>query len=270
MLAMPAQAQEDLGELYNEAAQVAQQAQQAQENQNFAEARELYTEAHDRILKFWELGQEMEHDGAISEGERLATQFVFRAGLMADRAEDFDGAIEHFNQALEYNSTHGRALLAKGEAYRKSDRFDEALEWYQLAIEHGDSDRRQSAENAVRSQFHYLASSRLGEEENPSRTAANDAISYLERLQEYVDANSSTYYYMAVAHEALGNYDDAVSFASEALDMFTGSRTDRARIHLVRGEAYLAQGDSQQARQDLEEAMVGEYRQRAEALMEQI
>ena len=269
-LVLPAQAQEDLGALYNEAAQVAQQAQQAQENQQHAEARELYAEAHDKIVAFWELGQEMEHDGAISEGRRLATQFQFRAGLMADRMEDYDRAIEHFNQALEYEETHGRALLAKAEAFRKSDRFDEGLEFYQLAMEHGDSQRRQSAENAVRSQFHYLASSRLGESESPSRSAANDALSHLERLQDYVDPNASSYYYMAVAHEALGNYDEAISMASQALDIFSGSRSDRARIHLVRGEAYMAQGDTQQARSDLEEAMVGEYRQRAEALMEQL
>jgi len=269
-LVLPAQAQEDLGALYNEAAQVAQQAQQAQENQQHAEARELYAEAHEKIVAFWELGQEMEHDGAMSEGRRLATQFQFRAGLMADRSEDYDQAIEHLNQALEYDDGHSRAYLAKAEAYRKSDRFDESLEFYQLAIENGDTQEQRTAEETVRSQFHYLASSRLGESESPSRGAANEALSHLEQVEEYAEPNANTYYYMAVAHEALGNHDDAISRATQALDIFSGSRTDRARIHLVRGEAYMAQGDTQQARSDLEEAMVGEFRQRAEALMEQL
>lgn len=269
-LALPAQAQEDLGALYNEAAQVAQQAQQAQQNEQHAEARELYAEAHEKIVAFWELGQEMEHDGAISEGRRLAAQFQFRAGLMADRTEDYDQAIEHFNQALEYNDGHSRAYLAKAEAYRKSDRFDEALEFYELAIENGDAQEQRTAEETVRSQFHYLASSRLGESENPSSSAANYALTELERMQEYVEPNSSTYYYMAVAHEALGDHDEAIERATQALDTFSGSRSERARIHLVRGEAYMAQGDTQQARSDLEEAMVGEFRQRAEALMEQL
>ena len=269
-LVLPAQAQEDLGALYNEAAQVAQQAQQAQQNAQHAEARGLYAEAHEKIVAFWELGQEMEHDGAMSEGRRLATQFQFRAGLMADRTENYDRAIEHFNQALEYNDGHSRAYLAKAEAYRKSDRFDQALEFYQLAMENGDTQEERTAEETIRSQFHYLASSRLGESANPSRTAANAALSHLEQLQEYVEPNSSTFYYMAVAHEALGDYDEAISRATQALDIFSGSRTDRARIHLVRGEAYMAQGDAQQARSDLEEAMVGEFRQRAEALMEQL
>ena len=269
-LVLPAQAQEDLGALYNEAAQVAQQAQQAQQNQEHAQARQLYAEAHEKIVAFWELGQEMEHDGAIAEGRRLATQFQFRAGLMADRAEDYDQAIEHFTQALEYNDEHSRAYLAKAEALRKSDRFDEGLEFYQLAIETGDTEEQRTAERTVRSQFHFLASSRLGESESPSRSAANEALSHLERLQDYVEPNANTFYYRAVAHEALGNYDEAISMASQALDIFTGSRSDRARIHLVRGEAYMAQGDTQQARSDLEEAMVGEYRQRAEALMEQL
>ncbi len=269
LAATPSQAQ-DLGELYAQARDVAQQAQQAQQNQQHEEARDLYLDAYARILEFWEAGQEMEHEGAIEEGQRLAIRFQYRAGLMADAMEDYDSAITHFDNALEYDDQHGRSWLGKAEAYRKSDRFEEGLEYYQLAMERGSSDTVQNAENALRSNFHYLASSQLGQDENVSRTAANQALSYLEQMQEYISANSSTYYYMAVANEALGNYAEAIDLATQALDIFSGSRTDQARIHLVRGEAHMAAGNNAEAREDLEAAQVGDYAQRASALLEQL
>lgn len=254
-------------EQFNDALEIAREGQSAMEGGDLEAAFSSFDEARQEFLEAAELAAENDDPEVEEMSYQRSAQMAYFAGRMANELERYDDALEQFEAGIEVNPDYTQNYLARAVAYSRLDQQDEAIEAYAEAMETGDQSVQSEAEDAIRSQFHHRASQLLSQE-SVSSADANQALEYLEEMQEYVEPNANSYYYMAAANEALGNMTEAVELATTALEMHTGSRSDRARIHLIRGEAQLAAGNADEACQDFEEANVGDFQQRAQHHLE--
>ena len=140
-----------------------------------------------------------------------------------------------------------------------------------IGVAHAASDSKtaRKAETAIREHYLYLASSALSRNgARTSRADADEALTYLETLQAVVDANSDVFYYLAEIHKVKGEFQDAISMADQALGIHRGSRTDKAKIFYVKGEALMSLGNNSGAKSAFQNAAYGSYKQSAEHFLE--
>ncbi len=220
-------------------------------------------------------------DGAAAEGDTrveaqargLVAKIEYNVARALIQNEKFEQAIGHLDTGIKQDPNFAKNYLAKAATLKKMDRWDEAVTVYQQAIEVGnasaDTQTARSAEQALREQYIYLASSTLSRGGgNASRAQAQKALEYLETLQTLVEADADALYYMAEANKVLGNFDQAIALADQALEIHRGSRTDKAKIYFVKGEALMSTGKSAEARTAFENASYGSYRASAQHFLE--
>ncbi len=231
-----------------------------------------YPAARDEFARAYDLARQ-ENDAEIAgKSAQYVAQIDYNTGTGLIRQENFVGALEHFNDGIEMYPSYVKNYEGKALALKKLERVEEAIQAYQDLIafgnEHNDTQALRKGEEGIRDHFNFLASSALGRRSEPSASDAREAIANLEELQKRVDADADTYFYLAVAHNALGNYDQAVSHADQALSLHRGSRTDAAKIHFTRGEALMYAGNITAAKESFENARFGSYKSPAEHYLE--
>lgn len=220
-------------------------------------------------------------DGAQAEGDedverrarKVIAQLRYNFGLAEIKRENYEAAIAQFEDGIEQYPTNAKNYLARGTALKKMDRMDDAIAAYAEAMQvgnaNGDSQTARKAEDQIRQQFIYMASSALNRTGNaPTRSAAEEALEHLDTLENFVEADSDVLYYRAEANKALGNLDLAVELADQALEMHRGSNTDKAKIFFVKGEALMQAGDIPAAKAAFQNATYGSYRAPAEHYIE--
>ena len=156
----------------------------------------------------------------------------------------------------------------KAKALEKLGRWDESVILLQGVMGMGDRKSASAAEKTIRGHYIYLASSKLSE--NPSSTDARAALDSIDEMLGYVDANADAYYYQAEANKVLGNYSDAISLADQALDAHRGSRTDKAKIYFVKGEALMYSGSTSAAAEAFNNALYGNYKPLAQHYIDEL
>ena len=231
-----------------------------------------YTAAYDGFVVAARLAAEAGDQDVANSANKILSQLDFRNGKDLSDAENFEGALQHFDAGIEHFSTYIKNYQGRAIALKKLDRDDESIEAYVDIIELGeriaDHAAVGAAQESIRSHFHYKASSALGRRENPTRADAEEAVGYILQLQEYLEADSDTYFYLAAANSALGKYDEAIAYADEALDLHRGSRTDKAKIFFIKGEALMYQGNTSEAKEAFQNATFGSYKASAEHYLE--
>ncbi|MCH8246383.1 MAG: hypothetical protein IH951_08250 [Bacteroidetes bacterium] len=220
-------------------------------------------------------------DAAEAEGdaevERRSREFIARieysVGIGLINSEKYDEAISHFENGINQYSTYPKNFLARASALKKKGEVDAAMAGFVqtigVALAASDTKTANSAEKAIRQHYIYLASSALSR--NGVRTSsadADEALTHLETLLAVVDADSDVFYYLAEVHKIKGEFQDAVSMADQALDIHRGSRTDKAKIYYVKGEALMSLGNNSDAKSAFQNAAYGSYKQSAEHFLE--
>ena len=252
---------------------------QAQDDQEYKREYNAGLEAYkaknlDKAYTHWEKAARLAK-GVDAEVARKAnyyvTQLDYKRGLKAINSEQYDAALTHFEKGIERDPTYAKNYLGKGLALKKLNRTDEAMatfvETKEVALKGNDRKTARNAEDAIRDNYLYLASSTLTRNgARATQTDARAAIGYLNKLEEYLEHDADSFYYMAVAYEALGDVAKTNEFAQKALDQ-NPNRGDSARIHLLLGELHLQQGNVARARMHLEQAQYGDSKARAEALL---
>lgn len=232
----------------------------------------------DQAYTHWEKAATLARQAGDTEIADKANYYVaqldYKRGLSAINSDNYDAALQHFNKGIERRPSYSKNYLGKGLALKKLNRTDEAMATFVETVEvaNTENDRKtaRSAEDAIRDNYLFLASSTLTRSGGrASRADAQTAINYLNKLEEYLEANADSYYYYAVAYEALGDVAKTMEFAQKALDA-NPSRGDAARIHLLVGELQLQQGNIGEARSHLQQAAYGDSKARAEALLGQL
>lgn len=231
-----------------------------------------YETAYAEFTTAASLASEAGDNDIAQRARKVAAQIDYNTGKQLVANEDFAAGLERFEQGIELFPQYAKNYTGKALALKKLERNEEAIQAYQDLIDYGnensDSQAIREGESGIRDHYIYLASSALGRSSEPSASDAREAIGYLEDLQEYLDADADVYFYMAAANNALGNYDEAVQYADQALEMHSGSRSDAAKIHFVKGEALMYNGNTAAAKESFQNATFGSYRSLAEHYLE--
>lgn len=260
----PAFAQEEGGDdqAYKQAYNAALEAAQAKN----------YDEAYTKFGEAAELAQQAGEEAIAQRANQVRAQIDYNRGALAARNENYDQALTYFNQGIENNPEYAKNYLGKASALRNQEQIDEAMAAYQQAIEIGeqsDPQVAQAAQNSIRDYYTYLASqalSRGGENIRPAD--AEEAIGYMDEMEQYVEPDADTYFYRATAANALDNYEQAIQYADQGIAMHNGSRSDAAKLYFAKGEALMYMGNIEEAKAAFRNATYGDYRASAEHYLE--
>ena len=262
-------AQDDVAQRTEQLREAWESAVQNYQNRSFADA-------YQQFVRVAELGQSLE-DPTAQETAQRALQYLPRVayaeGLTHLQGERYNEAIQAFDKGLAQDDTYLNNMLGKGQAYNRMGRSDDALAIFVEALEKAsaanDRDAIQRSSDAIRGYYQPRASELLASAgETGNRTQARQVIELLEEMQEHVDADANTYYYLGAANNVLGEYQRAVELLDQGIELHTGSRTDAARFHFEKGEALRLMGNVAQAKEAYQNAAYGSYRQPAEHFIE--
>lgn len=233
----------------------------AKDPATLADARSLFASAA--------VGADEASDTEIAQRARYnSAQLDYKLGTAAFRAENFSAALQHYLDGENIFPTYIKNLYGKGLALKNLGRIDEALEAFKtVAGAQGDRRTSLAAEKAIRDHFMSQASTALAKS-NATRADADAALAAVASLLEFMEADADVHYYTALAHYTKGEGEAAIAAAQRALDIHTGSRSDKAKIYYVLGEANVSVGDRDAARDAFSNAVYGTWKQSAEHYLE--
>ncbi len=220
------------------------------------------TEARAQWVKAADLARQAGDKDIAKKSNYYVAQLDYKLGLGAYKKDQFEQAIKHFKEGTARYPEYVKNLYGEGLALKKLNRTDEALAKFQETIAAGDKYRdRETAGEAkerIREHFYYLASSAVSKQ-NASKSDADRALGALTSSKEYLEPDADYYYYTAVAYNIKGDYGQSVSMADQALGLHRGSKTDKAKIYFVKGEALMYAGDTAGAKAAFQNAAYGSY-----------
>lgn len=232
-----------------------------------------YNEAYTQFTRAAE-GAEAEGDtDVLTRSQRVLAQLDYSRGNAAYKAGDFATAIQHFDIGISHNADYAKNYYGKALALKQQENFGDAMATFKQAMDiaaaGGDRRAARAAEDAIRDYYHHAAGVLLAKE-NPTRSDADAAIAQLTGLQEYLDADADTYYYIAEAHKVKGEYTEAVAAADQALEMLgsRGSATQRSNINFTKGEALMMMGETDAAKAAFANVTAGSFRNSAQHFIE--
>ena len=206
----------------------------------------------------------------VQRSAKVLAQIDNMRGTSAFKAERFEEAITHHDKGIARYAEYIPNMYGKAKALEKLERMDEALPIFSEVMASNDRKSANAAEKAVRGFYIYQASSVLGNSSNPSSTEGDQALAHISKLEEFVDGDSDSFYYKALAYQAKGEYAAALENATQALELHRGSRTDKAKIYFTIGEASMFSGNNQEARDAFNNALFGSYKPLAEHYLEEL
>ncbi|MCH8557028.1 MAG: tetratricopeptide repeat protein [Balneolia bacterium] len=229
------------------------------------QARE-FERAIDEFDKAAELADELGNSQVAQQVRNNTLVVLLQWGNTEYNNNNNDRAEQIYRMALERNENYPNPYYQLGLIERRRGNLDQALEYFDTAINLALSQNRQnvaeSAEGAARDFLTFQGASQI-EEGNYRR-----AIQLLTRSLEYDTNHAETYYRLSEAHNLLGNWSDAVSNANRALELEQGGQSARAKIYFELGTAYMNQNNESQACSAFRSASVGNFRAAAEHHLE--
>ncbi len=233
----------------------------------FAKAKK-YTEAYTAFEATIPLAQAAGDAQVVSKSQKVLAQLDNARGTRAFKTGNFEEALEHHQKGIEHLTDYAPNHYGKAKALEKQDRWDEAVVLLQAVTEMGERKSANAAQKTIRGHYIYIASSNLSE--NPSQGKARTALDAIEEMLMYVDSDADSYYYQAEANKTLGKYADAIDLADKALGSHRGSRTDKAKIYFVKGEALMFSGSSSAAAEAFTNALYGNYKPLAQHYLDEL
>jgi tetratricopeptide (TPR) repeat protein len=253
-----------------------QQQQLEQLKQQYAQAVQAAKQnnastAYQHFERALELAQATEQQGAAQKIQQFLVQLPKQWGNQALKNESYEDALTHFEKGLEHDSSRAYMHYGKGLALINMDQEQPAMESMVQAIEKGQEtgDQRTAQLATTRIQDHYVAkASEVLNTQDPTQSQADEALGYLDQMEEYVDPDPRAYFYRATALYHKDQYEDAIASARQGLEIFDGSRSDEAKYHFVIGESYVALNNIEAAKEEFRLAAYGDYAPRAEHYLE--
>lgn len=229
-----------------------------------------YNEAYTHFVKAADLAKKANDAGIADRASKVAAQIDYNLGKKLSDEGQYDEALKRFETGLQLYPGYAMNHLGKGFALKKLDRVDDAMASFQAAIKSDDREAGAAAEKAIRDDFLFRASTALSRNgENATRGDAEEALANLEKPEALgLEPDADTYYYRAEAQKVLGNYDAAVAAADKALELHTGSKSDKAKIYFVKGESLMLKGSVAEAKSAFQEARYGSFKAPAEHYIE--
>ncbi len=234
-----------------------------------AEAKD-YTTAYTKYEEAARGAQSAGDQDVLSMSNRVLSQLDRINGNKALKAKNYDVAKGHFEKGIARNANNAKSHYGLGLALKNLGDIDGAMASFMTAMEVGSAsgDRKTSntARGAIRKHFYYQASSAVSKQ-NPSAADGDRTLAALEALKEYLEPDADFWYYTAEAYKAKSNFAQSLSAADNALELHKGTRSDKAKIYFVKGEALMATGNFDGAKAAFTNAAYGSYKAAAEDMI---
>lgn len=203
-----------------------------------------------------------------SRSRGVLAQLYYQKGTMLFKREDYAGADVALNNAIQTNSNYAKAYYQKGLVHKKDapDDLDGIMNWFDQAITVGTNVNdgavvRQATESA-HAELLFRGSKSIEQGQNTT------AIETLKMSLEYNPESSDSYYRLAEASNKLGNRDNAIRYANQALSFEKGGNTDKAKIYFELGVAHQSKNAKGSACDAFKKASYGSFRAPSEHKME--
>ena len=227
--------------------------------------------AYPRLEEAYSLAQEAEQSNAARQILSVLQQIPKQWGNAALKNENYPEALMHFEKGTEHAPQDAYMLYGQGLALVNLDSTDTAMSKMSQAIDvgqaNGDTRTANLATERIRQEYIARASQALSAQ-NPTTSKAEEALTALDQMREYVDPSAKSLFYRSLAYDIQGDYEQAIETAERGLEMHQGSRSDAARYYFVIAESQMRMGNTEQACQTFQDATYGEYRARAEHYLE--
>lgn len=246
--------------------------------QEFQSSRDLakLDEAIDAFQTTIEISEEYNDDRYAPTAESAIPQLYYAKSVLLYNQEEFEASEKAVDQALNLNSNYAAAYYQKAKIFKKKNDseddgiidqgVDEMLEWYDRAIQVGESTDKMDIADKAREAAHdeLLAVGTRASESGD----LDSALEMLGKALTYNNASANVYYRLAEVHNKAGNPEEAIENATQSLEYENGGRTDMAKIYYELGYAHQTLGNKSEACDAFTNALYGSFRQPAEHKME--
>lgn len=167
----------------------------------------------------------------------------------------FSDALSDFNKTIELDSKFYLAYAGMGNAYDRHGEFDEAVRWYDNALEHEDEILEHWGKEAL-ADVYYSRGRAHG------RTEDVQSIQDYETALEYNPNHENTLGHLAAVYTTIGEYQDALELYARSAAIKESKPTPGMwDFHYWegRGICYYKMGEYQKATQDLNKALEVAY-----------
>lgn len=224
--------------------------------------------AIDNFQEARQMSSEYGNESIAGKAEQVVTQLFYTKSILQYKSNNHSESLASLDQAIERNPNYAKAYYQKGIVLKnqESSDFEKALTQFDKAIEVGnktnDSQIVRRAKESAHDELLYRGAKAIEAKNYKS------AVSMLDRALEYQPESADAHYRLAEAYNKQALWDQAISHASEALELENGGRTERAKIYFELGTAYKNQGNVEQSCSAFKNAAYGSFKSPAEHQME--
>ncbi|MDY6917775.1 MAG: tetratricopeptide repeat protein [Chloroflexota bacterium] len=198
---------------------------------------------------------ELDHDYAVAYYDRgLAAielvHFYYRP-FSQETEELFSGAVDDFETAIDLDSTLYLAYAGLGNAYDRYGEFEDAVDWYDKALDHETEILEHWGEEALANIFYSRGRAY-------QRVEDYRAIDDYETALEWSPNHDYTLSHLAAVYVVLGEYEDAIDMYNQSVAV----KESKPALGMWdyhswegRGLCYYYMGEYDEAIQDFEEAL---------------
>lgn len=246
-------AQNQIPQLYFVIARDLYQAEQ------FVQAAEAFGVAAEQATKYGNTRIAQQSRGVIP-------QLHLMEGNKQFRNENFTAAMASYDKAIAARPNYAAAYYQKGLIYRQQENLDEALNFFDRAIQIGGaSNEGEIVSNATNAARNFLLLTGVNRME---ARQYNQATEFLRQALQYDQDNADVHYRLAEVYNKRAMSTEAITHANRALELERGSRTDKAKIYFELALAQSNAGDFAAACENYAQAAIGSFRAAAEHAME--
>lgn len=235
-----------------------------QKNQNM----ENLQGAIDQFVETTDIADKFSDQETAGKANQIVTKLMYQKSILQYKMQQFDASLATLDKIISRDPDYALAYFQKAIVIKQRDEedLDQMLPLLDKAIEVGNQTNNSSvvrrATQKAAQELVYRGSLSIQDENYQV------ALDLLNRSLNYDDTNPNAYYRLSEAHNKLSNWDQALSFAQQALDYEQGGRTELAKIYFELGIAYQAKGNKDDACSSFENAAYGSFKSSAEHKME--
>ncbi|NLR91302.1 MULTISPECIES: tetratricopeptide repeat protein [Flammeovirga] len=182
--------------------------------------------------------------------DSMQEQYYLMKAKCQVSVNQFNNAINTFEQALEFFPENGFMNYQLARLYMRKDYYDEAIEYYDQAYKHLSNSNKSQRINSKNQIIMILFKE---EEYDKIRPHINDVLSLS-------DNNYIALYYSGKLHNMNGEYEKAVEDIKQALNFTPNNNSQTARFYYELGYAYYNLEEYQLLNSVIEKANYGSYR----------
>ncbi len=173
-------------------------------------------------------------------------RIYYQKGVALKKADKLDAAKLAFEECLKLNPNNEAALNALGGTYFSMGDYTQAIETFEKVLSFS---KNNSVKDKVKKNM-SLAYTKLGNQAMSSGNA-NKAVEYLTKAVE-LDKYDAAYLLLAQLYQELGQYDNSIKAAEDALKY--RSKINKGGAYYYMGLAFKGKGDMTKAKEMFNQA----------------